>query len=39
MNNKLVYTPGPTEVRENVRLARVVAIWNFANFIKILVKK
>lgn len=22
MNNKIVYTPGPTEVRENVRLAR-----------------
>ena len=22
MNNKFVYTPGPTEVRENVRLAR-----------------
>ena len=28
MNNKLVYTPGPTEVRENVRLARAVATTN-----------
>lgn len=28
MNNKLVYTPGPTEVRENVRLARSIATTN-----------
>lgn len=28
MNNKLVYTPGPTEVRENVRLARAIATTN-----------
>lgn len=40
MNNKLVYTPGPTEVRENVRLARAIATTNpdidieFCNFYK-----
>ncbi|MBC5995665.1 alanine--glyoxylate aminotransferase family protein [Romboutsia ilealis] len=28
MNNKLVYTPGPTEVRENVRLARAISTTN-----------
>lgn len=28
MNNKLVYTPGPTEVRENVRLSRAIATTN-----------
>lgn len=28
MNNKFVYTPGPTEVRENVRLARAKATTN-----------
>ena len=28
MNNKFVYTPGPTDVRENVRLARAKATTN-----------
>lgn len=40
MNNKIVYTPGPTDVRENVRLARATKTTNpdidkdFVNFYK-----
>lgn len=40
MNNKFVYTPGPTSVRENVRLARAMETTNpdvdidFVNFYK-----
>lgn len=28
MNNKIIYTPGPTQVRENVRLARAIETTN-----------
>lgn len=40
MNNKIVYTPGPTDVKENVRLARATKTTNpdidkdFVNFYK-----
>ncbi|MGL5750790.1 MAG: pyridoxal-phosphate-dependent aminotransferase family protein [Paraclostridium sp.] len=28
MNNKIIYTPGPTQVRENVRIARAIETTN-----------